>query len=50
MQKYILKSELSWSSYYTFGTKPPSEVYLANPSQLQIVIILESFQLKFVSL
>lgn len=29
MQKYT--SELVWSSYYTFGTKTSSEVYLTNP-------------------
>lgn len=42
MQIHISKFELSWSSYYTFGTKPSSEVYLANPSQLQMGIVWES--------
>lgn len=48
MQIHIFKFELSWSSYYTFGTRPCSEVYLANPSHLQMGAM--SFELEFVSL
>lgn len=45
MQIHIFKFELSWSSYSTFGTHPSSEVYLANPSQLQVGAM--SFEMDF---